>query len=80
MLMTILGGTFSIGGLYVSFGNMRTDIDRHQQKIDHIYDNLKGLDPVEVKEMETRLSRIEGAIVGIDRQLDRIERNLEGRR
>lgn len=80
MLMTILGGTFSIGGLYVSFGTMRSDIDRHQVKIEKMVDDLSGIDLEEIKQLDKRLSRVEGAVVGIDKQLDRIERNIEARR
>lgn len=78
MLLTLSGGIFSIGGLYVSFNTMKADVERNAVKLERIDDDISRLDITEIKGLEKRLSRVEYVLDNIDKQLDRIEKNVEG--
>ncbi len=80
MLMTILGGTFSIGGLYVSFDTMRLDVAKAKAEIERIDRDFSRLDIDEIRDLDKRLTRVETVLLGINGQLDRIERSVEARR
>lgn len=77
MLLTICGGIFSIGGLYVSFNTMKMDVEKNAVKLERIDDDISKLDIEEIKGLEKRLSKVEYILSGIDKQLDRIEKNIE---
>lgn len=74
------GGIFSIGGLYVSFGTMSSTLDKHGSRLERAEGELQSVDLEEVRSLNARVARVEGALIGIDKQLDRIERSLEERR
>lgn len=80
MLITILGGVFSIGGLYVSFDTVRSDVTRAKTEIERIDREFSRLDIDEIRDFDKRLTRVETVLLGINTQLDRIERSVEARR
>lgn len=71
---------FSVGGLYVSFSGMKEDLEKHEAKLELVQEKLASVDFGEVRGINVRLTRVEGALILIDKQLDRIERNLDNRR
>ena len=75
-----IGGIFSVGGLYVSFNNMDTLLSKHAERLERVDRELQSVDLTEVRALNIRVARVEGALNGIDKQLDRIERSIEGRR
>lgn len=80
IIIMAIGGVASIGGLYVSFGNMMETLEKHGSKIESVEGELQSVDLSEVRALNARVARVEGALIGIDKQLDRIERSIEGRR
>jgi len=80
MLITIFGGIFSIGGLYVSFDTMKLDVAKSKIEIERIDREFSKLDVAELRNLDRRLTRVETILGGINTQLDRIENSVEGRR
>jgi len=80
VIITAVAGIFSVGGLYVSFSGMREDLAKHEAKLELVQEKLSSVDLTEVRGVNVRLTRVESALILIDKQLDRIERNLDSRR
>lgn len=76
MLLTICGGIFSIGGLYVSFDNVKNDVEQNKSTIQRLDHDISRLDISEIRNFEKRLTRVETVLESIDRQLDRIEKRV----
>lgn len=59
---------------------MREDLAKHEAKLELVQEKLSSVDLTEVRGVNVRLTRVESALILIDKQLDRIERNLDSRR